>query len=130
MKSTPKSLIAKIQKSEQNKNNLISNVKNLQKSCSTLKKVNSNVNNATDILEALFSVFKESIEDMEDDKEYMLAKLEMFNDMGEALSDYLHEINEAAQEVSEEKDGEENNSEILIKASINKKREVEHWIEL
>ena len=44
------------------------------------------------IMELLFLVFRESIEETNKDKEYFLTKLKMFNDMGEALSGYLSEL--------------------------------------
>ncbi len=44
--------------------------------------------------EALFRTFKESIEDMNEDKEYIEKKMEMFNEIGEAINDYMKELNE------------------------------------
>ncbi|MAE94468.1 MAG: hypothetical protein CL910_07395 [Deltaproteobacteria bacterium] len=50
--------------------------------------------------EVLFVVFRESIEQMNKDKKYYLGKLERFNAMGEALSEYLAELTEASKELS------------------------------
>ena len=44
--------------------------------------------------EALFRTFKESIEDMNEDKEYIEKKMEMFNEIGEAVNEYMKELNE------------------------------------
>jgi len=44
------------------------------------------------IMEVLFLVFRQSIEETNEDKKYFLTKLKMFNDMGEALSGYLSEL--------------------------------------
>ena len=44
--------------------------------------------------EALFRTFKESIEDLNEDKEYFEKKMEIFNEVGEALNEYMKELNE------------------------------------
>lgn len=51
------------------------------------------------IIEVLFLVFRESIQDMAEDKRYFLMKLQEFNKMGEQLSDYLHYLVDASQEL-------------------------------
>jgi len=48
-----------------------------------------------DTMEALFNTFKESIEEMNEDKEYIKKKMEMYNEIGDAVSDYMKELNEA-----------------------------------
>lgn len=44
------------------------------------------------IMEVLFLVFRQSIQETNEDKKYFLQKLKMFNDMGESLSNYLSEL--------------------------------------
>lgn len=44
------------------------------------------------IMELLFLVFRQSIEETNEDKKYFLQKLKMFNDMGESLSNYLSDL--------------------------------------
>jgi len=48
-----------------------------------------------DVMSALFHVFKESIEQTNEDKQYFLSKLADMNEIAEAMSDYLKELNEA-----------------------------------
>lgn len=47
----------------------------------------------------LFFVFKESIEQQNQDKRMWLTKLQMHNEIAEGLSDYLKELAEAAREL-------------------------------
>lgn len=62
------------------------------------------------IMEVLFLVFRESIEEVNEDKKYFLTRLEMYNKMGEALSKYLKCLREASQEL-EKKVKRESDSE-------------------
>ena len=55
------------------------------------------------IMEMLYLVFRESIEELNEDKKYFLEKLEMYNTMGEGLSKYLDELTDASQELEENK---------------------------
>jgi methyl-accepting chemotaxis protein len=49
------------------------------------------------IMEVLFLVFRESIQETNEDKKYFLLKLQEFNTMAEKISDYLsHLVNESA----------------------------------
>lgn len=49
-----------------------------------------------DAMQDLFTVFKESIDGTDSDKEYWLSKLQQQEEAGEAMSDYLKELNEAS----------------------------------
>jgi len=51
------------------------------------------------IMEVLFLVFRESIEATNEDKKYFLEKLKKYNDMGEALSDYLSQLMDEAGDI-------------------------------
>ena len=51
------------------------------------------------IMEVLFLVFKDSIEEVNEDKKYFLKKLMMYNDMAEGLSEYLQELLPASDEL-------------------------------
>ena len=51
------------------------------------------------IMEVLFLVFRESIKETNEDKKYFLMKLQEFNKMGEALSEYLSELVEASRDL-------------------------------
>ena len=55
--------------------------------------------------ELLFLVFKESIKETNEDKKYFLKKLKEYNDMAEGLSEYLGDLVEASQELSEKGEG-------------------------
>jgi hypothetical protein len=46
--------------------------------------------------ELVFLVMKDALKEMAEDKKYFLAKLEMYDSMGEALSDYLNDLVEAS----------------------------------
>ena len=48
--------------------------------------------NDADLLAVLFSVFRESIQESDEDKKFFLEKLEQFNLLGEALAEYLREL--------------------------------------
>ena len=53
-------------------------------------------NSNSNIWVVLYYVFRESIIEQNEDKKYWLSKLKMYNDLAEALSDYLKKLNEAA----------------------------------
>ncbi|MED5464441.1 MAG: hypothetical protein VX699_07295 [Myxococcota bacterium] len=55
--------------------------------------------------ELLFLVFKESIQETNNDKTYFLKKLKEYNDMGDDISSYLRELVDASQELTEKTDG-------------------------
>jgi hypothetical protein len=57
------------------------------------------------IMEVLFLVFKESIQETNEDKKYFLKKLSMFNDMAEELSGYLEYLTDMSQELSAKGEG-------------------------
>ena len=46
----------------------------------------------TNVLETLFTVLRESVNDQNEDKKYWLSKLKMRNKINEALADYLHDL--------------------------------------
>lgn len=47
-----------------------------------------------DVNNVLFKVFEESISDLNDDMDYYNKKLEMYQEVGDALSEYIKELNE------------------------------------
>ncbi len=49
-------------------------------------------NSHDSIMEVLFLIFRQSIEETNEDKKYHLSKLARYNDMGDALSAYLSEL--------------------------------------
>lgn len=55
-----------------------------------------------DVMELLFSVFRESIEEQNADKQYWLNKLSEMNKIGETLGDYLTQLNDAVIEINEQ----------------------------
>ncbi|KKM17341.1 hypothetical protein LCGC14_1676760 [marine sediment metagenome] len=115
MKATTKSLKTKFKNLEQDKDKIFSNVKRLQKTCKVVKKFNSNLDSTINIMEVLFLVFKELIENMNEDKKHFLDKLKMYNEMGDALGDYLKELVQASRDI--DKDNDEANTNALINAS-------------
>ncbi len=52
-------------------------------------------NSGINVMEVLYRVLRESINDQNEDKKYWLAKLKMYNAIAEALSDYLKDLNKA-----------------------------------
>ena len=70
------------------------------------------------IYELLFLVFRESIEQTNLDKAYFLTKIQEFNDMAEGLSDYLGELVEKSQELSEASEGEKEPEKIHIDVEV------------
>ena len=50
----------------------------------------------SDIMKTLFVVFRESIRQTNDDKRYFLGKLKMYNDVAQAMGDFIKELNDAA----------------------------------
>lgn len=61
--------------------------------------------NASDILETVMLVMKESIKDTNENKKYFLQKLQMFNKMGEELSDYLADLTRHSTELGSRRAG-------------------------
>ena len=104
MKLTTKSVLTKFKNLEQEKDKYLSNVKRLQKTCKVVKKFNSYLDPAGNIMETLFLVFRESIEKTNEDKKHFLDKLKMYNDMGDALGDYLKEVVQASREIDKDSD--------------------------
>lgn len=49
-----------------------------------------------DIMETMMGVMKESLDDMNSDKTYWQNKMEMYKKIGEEMSDYIKELNEAS----------------------------------
>ncbi len=74
--------------------------------CVLMRRISPQVDVALSILETLFGVFKEAIEDMNEDMQYFAQKLKMYNDMGEALSDYLSGLVDVMNEGGGSKDEE------------------------
>jgi hypothetical protein len=58
-------------------------------------------------MELLYLVFRESIQDVNEDKKYFLHKLQDYNKMAEALSKYLEELVQKSMELSEKGKGKE-----------------------
>ncbi len=111
-----KSLINKVQKMEQTKKTLVADVKKLQKTCVSVKKITSTTNAAMEIMDTLFLVFKQSIEETNEDKKYFLEKLKMYKEMGDALDDYLSDLVDVAHEAVD-KDDDDASYDTLRKAS-------------
>jgi len=57
------------------------------------------------VMEVLFLVFRESIQETNEDKKYFLIKLQEFNQMAEQVSKYLSELVERSQALSEKAEG-------------------------
>jgi len=72
-----------------------------------VKQVFNYTEGKVNIHEILFLVFKESIEETNEDKKYFLAKMKDFNTMGENLSDYLRELTEASTALTNQGEGKE-----------------------
>lgn len=85
----------KVQRLEQGKQALRTSVLTRKRTCALMGRISPLADKSLGIMETLFLVFRESIEETNEDKQYFLTKLKMFNDMGEALSDYLRELTTA-----------------------------------
>ena len=57
-----------------------------------------------DGMEAIFKTFQQSINDMNDDKAYFQKKMETLKEIGEAMSDYIKELNESGWGTEESED--------------------------
>ncbi len=57
------------------------------------------------VMEVLYLVFRDSIRQTNEDKKYFLIKLQEYNKMAEALSDYLSELVNESQRLSDEASG-------------------------
>jgi hypothetical protein len=66
------------------------------------------------IMEVLFLVFRESIKETNEDKKYFLIKLQEYNKMAEELSDYLSELVEKSQQLSDASVGQKYPDKIHI----------------
>ncbi|MFC1611453.1 hypothetical protein ACFL6C_10870 [Myxococcota bacterium] len=58
------------------------------------------------IMEVLFLVFRESIQQTNEDKKYFLIKLQEFNKMAEKISEYLSELVDKSQDLSVKSEGQ------------------------
>ncbi|MEL6547504.1 MAG: hypothetical protein AAFQ82_22965, partial [Myxococcota bacterium] len=71
------------------------------------------------VMEVLYLVFRESIRQTNEDKKYFLVKLQEYNTMAEALSDYLGELVDESQRLSDKASGakypEKVNIDITVK---------------
>lgn len=59
------------------------------------------------VLGELFNVFRESIREANHDKRYWIEKLQLYNSIGQALSDHLKELTDAMADTDMDKDSEE-----------------------
>jgi hypothetical protein len=63
-----------------------------------------------DVMSSLFYVFKESIEEGNEDKRYFLSKLAEMNTIAEAMGEYLKDLNEASITIESAEGGEDSES--------------------
>ena len=61
----------------------------------------------SNVMKTLFFTFKESIEAVQKDKLAMIEKLNLFNSIAEAFSDYLKEFTDAMAAIDSDKDSKE-----------------------
>ncbi len=72
------------------------------------------ISKGSDIMATLFLVFRESIEETNEDKKYFLEKLRMMNKISQALGDYLKELNELTIEVNNANKNNKNYDEATL----------------
>ena len=72
------------------------------------------INAGSDIMATLFLVFRESIEEANEDKKYFLEKLRTMNKISQALGDYLKELNELTIEVNNANKNNKNYDEATL----------------
>lgn len=70
------------------------------------------------IMELLFLVFRESINETNEDKRYFLGKLQDFNKIAEGLTEYLGELSDKALELSEKGVGQAYPSKVPIDIEV------------
>lgn len=85
----------RLHKLERERQTLFAKVQTRKQTCALMGRITPLADKSLGIMETLFLVFRESIEETNKDKQYFLTKLKMYNDMGEALSDYLKELTTA-----------------------------------
>jgi hypothetical protein len=83
---------------ERGKQTLFATVQVRKSTCALMSRISPLADKTMGIMETLFAVFRASIEEMNEDKEHFSRKLKMYNDMGEALSEYLKELNDVMNE--------------------------------
>ncbi len=76
-----------------------------------------------DVMEELAKVMGQSIEDMNEDKEYYLDKLEEYNTMGEELADYLGDLVDQSTALSQANNEGDKKDDKLINMLLNKIKE-------
>src|SRR5207249_1236833 len=72
------------------------------------------------IMEVLFLVFRESIQQTNEDKKYFLLKLQEFNKMAEQISDYLSYLVERSQALSQAADGAKYPEKVHVDVEVKK----------
>ncbi len=70
------------------------------------------------IMEVLFLVFRESIQETNEDKKYFLLKLQEFNTMAEKISDYLSHLVKESQRLSEASEGQKYPEKVHINVEV------------
>ena len=70
------------------------------------------------VMETLFLVFRESIQQTNEDKKYFLIKLQEYNQMAEGLSKYLEELVEASQRLSAAAQGQKYPEKVYIPVQV------------
>lgn len=70
------------------------------------------------VYDLLFLVFRESIHETNQDRAYFLSKIQMFNKIAEGLSDYLGDLVDASQELSEKAKDKEDPSKESIEVDV------------
>jgi hypothetical protein len=68
----------------------------------------------SDVIGTLFHVFKQSIEDSNEDKKYFMQKLRVLNEVKESLRDLLRELNDITIEVNNSNKNDKNYDEATI----------------
>ena len=70
------------------------------------------------VYDLLFLVFRESIHETNQDRAYFLSKIQMFNKIADGLSDYLGDLVDASQELSEKAKDKEDPSKESIEVDV------------
>lgn len=77
------------------------------------------VNTGANVMEILFFVFRQSIQETNEDKKYFLNKLKDYNIMADKLSDYLSDLVKSSQQLSEASAGAKYPEKVTIPVDVN-----------
>jgi hypothetical protein len=110
-----KTLRREVYSLQQHHKNVLKKVEKMKSKCEIAGiYLDKNISKSLDAMSALFQVFHESIQELNEDKKYFLEKLKFYNEVSENLRSYVKELNEIAIEVLNTNKNDKNYDEATI----------------